>query len=230
MCIAQKYFEALESLVFPQTCLGCNRVLCGREISICLHCECRLPGTLFTGWDANPVERIFWGRVQLAQATALFFFHRDSLLQALFHRLKYKNAQKIGWFFGVQLGYELLISGRFESIEGLVAVPLHPNREKLRGYNQSHLICEGVSKVTKWPILQGLERKVHTASQTDKKRYERWINVGDIFEVIDASNLKNKHILLVDDVITTGATLEASAQELIQKGVRSVSIATVGMA
>jgi ComF family protein len=190
----------------------------------CLH---HLPHTHFTTQVDNPIEKIFWGRTRVQAATSLFFYSQDSILQELLHQLKYRGNQELGIQLGSFLGTALKNTSRFP-VDVLVPVPLHPSKEKSRGFNQATLICQGIAAVTGLPVCTTLLRKnTERSTQTKKNRAERLENMVGIFEATPPDQSKYKNILLVDDVITTGATLEACGQALLQAGERKLWIASV---
>jgi ComF family protein len=196
----------LLSLFFPQLCAGCNTPLVKGEDILCLNCLADLPKTNYVDGIDNPVALHFLGRVNISYATSFCHFDKGGRIQHLLHQLKYKGRKEIGY--------------------KIVPVPLHPRKERSRGYNQSIEICKGISESMKRPIISGnLIRQIHTSSQTHKGRYERWENVSGIFRVKDCDAFAGKHLLLVDDVITTGATLEACCHPLLDIPGVKVSIA-----
>jgi ComF family protein len=218
-------------LFLPLRCAGCDDALLAHERSLCLKCAEDLPLTRFHHDPGNPVERIFWGRLELASATAFLHFDKRGMVQHMLHRLKYKGDRAVGLELGRRMGREWMASPRFNAVERIIAVPLHPRKERQRGYNQSQVLVDGMREVWGLPAAgSGLLRVVRTPSQTRKGRLGRWLNVKDAFEVPHVSDLEGRHVLLVDDVVTTGATLEACATALLRiPGVR-VSIATVAFA
>jgi ComF family protein len=178
----------------------------------------------------NPVARIFWGRVRIEKAAAFSFYNRDSRIRHLIHNLKYKGIKDIGIELGKIYGLVLYNSGFTRDIDIILPVPLHPARERIRGFNQSYLISQGISSVAGIPVDSlSLIRVSRTSTQTKRSRYDRWKNVEGTFMLKDSSSLKGKHILLVDDVITTGSTIESCATELLRpEGVR-VSVAALAV-
>ncbi len=203
------WFDIL-NIVFPLYCPICGMPLYNRKEIICLNCEVKLPLTGFAKETGNQVEQLFWGRVPLLGATALFRFEKGSRYQSLLHLLKYKGRKDIGFFLGKLLGQELKDT-IYSSADVIIPVPLHPAKERKRGYNQSEIIAEGISHIMEIPInTTMLSRCINTASQTRKNRIERWENMKDVFHLhtIPEAGLR---VLLVDDVITTGATMEACA-------------------
>jgi ComF family protein len=190
-----------------------------------------LPHTNFARLANNPVEKFFWGRIPLESAYSQFYFSKEFLIQQLIHQLKYKGDTKIGFYLGEVMGKTLLSSSRFDSVDALIPLPLYPDREHKRGYNQAAVICDGMSAVMNIPVLNGAIIRQHaTETQTRKQRTERWENVKDSFKVARENELTGKHLLLVDDVVTTGATLEACGNIILQTGDVRLSIATLAYA
>jgi ComF family protein len=215
-------------LFFPHTCAGCGTDVIDHDQLLCLHCLNDLPATNFFNQPNNPVEQVFYGRVPVANAAAGYFFTKDSLLQNLIVQLKYRGNKQIGFYLGQLLGNILIKSDRFSDVTALVPLPLNPRREKNRGYNQATMLCNGISSVWKKPVIdKAVVRRVYTETQTHKGRISRWENMDGIFEVVNLSALENKHILLVDDVVTTGATLEACGSEILKVPGTTLSIATL---
>jgi ComF family protein len=175
----------------------------------------------------NPVEKSFYGRLNLQAAGSCFYFTKDSVMQYLLSELKYKQNISVGYYLGRLMGYELKMSERFSSIDLMIPMPLHPKKQKLRGYNQATIICKGIQSVWNKPISENaIIRNVFSSSQTLQDRIHRWENMQGIFMLKDQAQLIEKHLLLVDDVTTTGASLEAlgSVLEALQ-GVK-ISVAT----
>ena len=221
-------FQSLVNLIFPKLCRGCGNDLFGTEEVLCLQCIDKLPATNFHLHANNPVEKIFWGRLPLVSASSHFYFTKDSLLQHLLHAFKYKNAVEIGLYFGRCMGRSFLQSNRFNNIDALIPLPLHPRKEKKRGYNQATVLCEGIAEITKVPVLKTAVIKPRsTQTQTHKDRVGRWQNIEGKFLLADVAPIANKHVLLVDDVVTTGATLESCGQQLLNIEGLQLSIATL---
>ena len=175
----------------------------------------------------NPVEKTFWGRLPLQAATAHYYFTKQSLVQHILHQLKYKGNRELGWQLGRIMGIQLLQSGRFQA-DALVPLPLFPDRERKRGYNQSALLCEGIAEILRIPVWQdAVIRPLYTSTQTRKGRMERWKNMEGKFLLADAQRLRQHKILLVDDVITTGATLEACGAVILQAEGVELSVAAL---
>ena len=213
--------------MYPHYCAVCGSMLCRNENTLCLACYIELPRTGFHHDPENEVSRLFWGRVQLKNATAFMYFSKTSRYRQILHELKYKGQQDTGQEMGRIFGTALRGTS-FTDVDMIHPVPLHPSKQKKRGYNQSELIARGISEVTNIPLETCLIRKVTgSATQTRKARYERWENVKDIFKVDKPQAIRNKHILLVDDVITTGATIEACASSLLAEEGVTVSVASL---
>jgi len=225
------YANAFSELFFPRVCRGCGEHLSEHEAEVCGSCLRSLPRTGFESVDDNLVSQMFWGRVKIEKAASLYYYRKGELLQKLLHKLKYRGIYQIGEVFGIQIGTFLLRAGFTTGIDMIIPVPLHKIKHRERGYNQSEHIAEGISEIVNIPVVAGnLVRTVHSASQTRKSRFERWENVSSIFAVRNPGMLKGKHILLIDDVVTTGATLEACARTLMKVKDVKVSIATIGYA
>ncbi len=215
-------------LFFPHICAGCGTDIINKESPLCLRCLHDLPVTNFHLHANNPVEKTFWGRIPLVAGTAFTYFTKDSLVQELLHQLKYKGNKDIGIFLGQLVGQRIKISNRFTDIDLLLPLPLFAARQKKRGYNQAALICEGMSAAMQVPIAaEALTRLSATETQTKKNRTQRWQNMEGRFFARDTGTLSGKHILLVDDVVTTGATLEACGQEILTVKNTRLSIATL---
>ena len=211
--------------------MACGNSLFKNEETICTLCCYHLPKTNFHLLKDNSVSKLFWGRVKIESAASYYFFQKESKTQKLIHQLKYQKQKEIGIYLGKQYGYELMKSEFFNTIEVIVPVPLHQKKLKKRGYNQSELFAKGLSQSMQVEInTDALFRAINTESQTKKTKDNRWENVKDIFQIKNAEHLQNKHILLVDDVVTTGATIEACASMLLTIEGAKVSIATIACA
>lgn len=179
----------------------------------------------------NPISRVFWGRVKLNAATSFLFFNKGGNVQELMHALKYKNKKEVGIYLGELLGQEIKNSPLFNHIDLVIPVPLHPKKYRKRGFNQSEVIAIGINNVIRAKIdPTSFVRMVNTDSQTRKSRYNRWENVKGVFGILNEDQISGKHILLVDDVLTTGATLEACAATLLNVENTTVSVATLAYA
>lgn len=220
--------SAFSHLFYPQLCAGCRDEIQSEGQLLCLRCLHELPVTSFHLHAGNPVEKIFWGRVPIRSAASHAFFTKDSIIQVLLHALKYKSKKEVGIFFGERIGNEFQNSNRFFHIDAIIPVPLHPQKQRKRGYNQAEVIAEGIKNIMQIPLMTDiLCRSGSTDTQTHKNRIERWDNMSGKFQVRHPHRISGLHLLLVDDVVTTGATLEACANALLQIRDTSVSIATV---
>ncbi len=226
-----RWLRDAADLFVPRRCSACDRPLMATEPALCLPCVMDLPHTGMHLQEGNRVERLFQGKVPVEAAAALLRFDRGGRAQRMLHRLKYQGDQAVGLALGRWMGEALRSSPRFTTVDHVMAVPLHPARMRQRGYNQSQVLVDGIREV--WPLPEpnkGLLRVVPTSSQTRKGRLDRWNNVKGAFEPGDARELTGAHVLLVDDVITTGATLEGCIHALrVVPGLR-VSVCTAATA
>jgi len=209
--------NSLLHILFPHVCDGCGSDIVDEGSSLCMKCITEMPETNFHLHANNPVEKIFWGRLPIISATAQYYFVKESLMQRLMHQLKYKGNKELGKQLGRLMGYELQKTNRFNKPDYLIPLPLFASKEKRRGYNQATVLCEGIAEVMNIEIARDvIVRTQHTETQTKKGRIERWQNMEGKFEMMKPGKIQNKNILLVDDVITTGATLEACGHELLK--------------
>jgi len=214
-------------LLFPHVCSGCGSDMLNKESLLCMRCIDAMPETNFEIHANNPVEKKFWGRLPFQQATAQYYFIRESLMQRLMHQFKYKKNKELGTQLGRMMGESLKKSNRF-TIDALIPLPLFPAKEKKRGYNQATILCEGIAESLQVPVLSDvIIRSQHTDTQTKKGRIERWQNMEGKFVLAKPGAIANKRVLLVDDVVTTGATLEACALELLKGKNVELSIAAL---
>ncbi|MBX9892116.1 MAG: ComF family protein [Chitinophagaceae bacterium] len=220
--------QDLRSLLFPHYCFGCGTDALPYDTSLCARCQLSLPETGFFQQTDNPVAASFIGRIPIVQAGAGYFYTKESLLQELLQQLKYKQQPVIGKVLGRYIGYMLAESPLYASIDVLLPLPLNAKKLHIRGYNQAAEICTGISEVWQKPVLTHvLERTMHTETQTNKNRLSRWQNMQGSFRVWDTAAIQGKHVLLVDDVITTGATLEACGEIILAVPDTQLSIAAV---
>jgi ComF family protein len=218
----------LFNLLFPELCHSCGEQIVHGEEMICTHCLYDLPYTDFHTFSDNAVARLFWGRMMCSNAMAMLYFRKGTKAQNLIHRLKYKSQPGLGLFLGRLLGERLLASGNYMDPEMIIPVPLHARKERARGYNQSQSIADGMASVLGIPVANAqLIRHRETPSQTKKGRYHRFENMQSVFSVPNPENISYKHILLVDDIITTGSTLEACGTTLLKSGAAKLSIVAV---
>jgi ComF family protein len=218
------------NLFFPNLCVVCNHHLVNQEELICTKCLYNLPKTNFHKAIDNPVSQLFWGRTKVEYATAYFTFNKGSRYQHMMHKFKYHGNKEIGFVLGRSFGNQIRNSV-FSEIDVIIPVPLHKSKLKKRGYNQSEWIGKGLSEALHKPLdTKSFIRAVATETQTRKSRFERWKNVENIFKITNTEALEGKHILMVDDVVTTGSTLEACANVLLELDGVKVSIATLAVA
>jgi ComF family protein len=223
MSILNDFFH----LFYPNLCAGCSKTLVKNEKYICTNCLYHLPRTNFHKTADNPAAQMFWGRVPIVNVTSFYYFKKGSLVQKIMHRIKYKGEKETGKELGRLLGSELLNTD-FVNVSAIIPVPLTKERLRIRGYNQSEWIAMGISAVLNKPLItNALYRRKAKSSQTQKNRYDRWLNTDEGFDIQNIETVKDKHVLLVDDIVTTGATLEACANILYNNGVKQISIATL---
>ena len=223
----------LVALFFPQACLACTEPLVAGEQHLCTGCRTELPYTDYHLLPAaqNPLGRRFWGKLPVVHVVSYLRFLRHGRVQQLLHQLKYQGQEQVGRALGQLYGAELLASGLGAEFEVVVPVPLHRRKLARRGYNQADAFAEGLAAALPGQrASHALRRTEHTDSQTRKSRAERWQNVAAVFEVAQPASVVGRHVLLVDDVLTTGATLEACGGALLAAGARAVSIATIACA
>lgn len=223
--MVKAWYDALVHVFYPSLCFGCNNELIQGNQFICLHCQTELGPTQFECIRDNPVEKLFWGRAEIKFAASAFYYLDKTPLQQIIHQIKYRQEKELGIHMGEVMGIKG--SGLLTEFETdlCIPMPLHPRKEYKRGYNQASLLCEGIFKQTGIPFNEKvLVRNENTRTQTKKSRTERWENVANVFDIIDSSIIKNKHVVLVDDVITTGASTEACSHTLLQHGAKTVGI------
>lgn len=215
-------------LFFPHVCVGCGSDILDEKHLLCLRCVSDLPVTNFFDQPGNPVEGSFYGKIPVRNAGAAYFFTKNSLVETLVYELKYRGNKEIGFYLGRLMAGYLVNNKRFGNIDLLVPLPLNPKRQKKRGYNQATALCDGIASVWNMPVEnKAVVRTINSETQTHRGRVERWQNMQGIFSVVEPELLKNKHILLVDDVVTTGASLEACGQEILRVPATTLSIATM---
>jgi len=216
------------NIFFPITCLNCGEQLNGKEDLVCLECRFEFSLLDFSNQTNNSLEQVFEGRVNIQFATSLLRYERKGIAQHLIHQLKYKGKEELGVFFGKWLGSDLLNCERCPQFDFIIPVPLHEKRLKVRGYNQVTKFGQEISTILQVPYNESiLKRKLDSKTQTSKLRVERFNDLKEKFFINDFVTFKNKHVLLVDDVLTTGATIEACVIKLQEiEGVK-VSLATI---
>jgi ComF family protein len=220
----------LLNLFFPKVCLGCQNHLTDNELHICTQCRHQLPLTNFHFDSSNAVHKMMYGRVKLEQATALLHFSKKGIVQQLMHNLKYRNHEVIGQFLGEWLGEELKHSEAYKAIDVVVPVPLHKTRQKQRGYNQVDKFGKALATALNADYNSDTLIKISaTKTQVFKDRLKRSSNSEANFTISNQDTLKHKHVLLVDDIITTGATIEACANALFTIEGLQLSVATMAI-
>ena len=225
------YLSAFVYLLFPDSCLACSGVIEQGEEFICSICRVSFPRTDFHLYKENSLAEKFWGKTNVEYAIAYLFFKKESSVQNMLHYLKYKNTPKLGHILGNWYGQELLDNDFYKKFDVIIPIPLHPKKLKKRGYNQSACFGEGLAEVWQIPHLEnGIKKVTNTISQTKKSRIERYNNMKEGFVVSNPKEIKDRNILLVDDVVTTGATLEVCVNLLLESGAKTVSIATIAVA
>jgi ComF family protein len=227
----KSYSSALLSMVFPNLCVVCANHLLAHEKGICKPCENHLPITNYHLMASNAVERIFWGRVKIEYAASHIFYRKGENSQKILASIKYKGNKVLGERMGELMGESLTQAHWHNQVDCIVPVPLHPKKMKSRGFNQCEVIAKGLSKTTKIPTdFQLLKRLSHTETQTRKARFDRFTNMSHAFGINTEKKISPKHFLLIDDVVTTGGTLEACASQLLTIPNAKVSILTLGYA
>jgi ComF family protein len=215
-------------LFYPRVCMACGTSLLRAEDVICTHCELQLPKTDYHLWPDNPVVKTFYGRADIHSASVRYHYKKGGNVQNLLHNFKYRKQSSIGVKIGRDYGKELMFSPDFQSVDYIIPVPLHYKKLKLRGFNQSERFAFGLGESMNGKLeVNNLIRTVHTSTQTKKSRWERWLNVSSIFELKNPDKLQNKHILLVDDVITTGSTIEGCLNVLSKVEGIQLSVAAI---
>ena len=209
------WIDDLLQLFYPRLCILCEKQLTEDEQYVCLHCFCDLPRTNYHKRLHNPTVKLFAGTLLLNKVITFLLFEKDGKVQRLIHAIKYMNNKQLAKYLGRIAAIEMQTDGLFKGIDLLIPVPLHPKKQRKRGYNQAEWIAKGIETICQCPIENDvLFREIDTDSQTRKTIYERHRNVEEIFSLKNADSLKDKHVLLIDDVITTGATLNACIKTL----------------
>lgn len=227
----QEIWDGFLHLLYPELCVACGEDLPASGGCFCFRCQLKVVSSDMYRVRDNEFTGRFWGRMNVESGAALYYFSRKNPVQRALHLLKYHNKPEIAVKIGREFGRKLKDSNLFNSVEAIVPVPLHPKKERLRGYNQSAMFAKGIAETMDAPLIRdALVRKIYTETQTRKKRMERFQNVGDVFVVKNASPLTGRHVLLVDDVLTTGATLEVCGQAILSLPGTRISLATIAIA
>ncbi len=217
------------ALIYPEECRGCGGALAVSEEVICSHCRIKLP---YTGFHLSPTDnalhKVFWGRVPVQLAVAYLLYQEKSRVQRLLHQLKYRGQEEIGEVLGKWMGNSLQENAAFIDIDVVVPVPLHKSKLSQRGYNQVTEFSNALANALQVVVAEtALQKNKAVGTQTKKNRKDRWEAMRQLYAIRNAEAIKGKHVLLVDDVVTTGATLEACADLLLKNGARAVSVAAI---
>lgn len=228
---SKSYINSLINLFFPHCCIICGIPLMQSEDFLCMHCHATLPRTHFDSLIDNPVERMFYGKAKIEKASSFLYYQRGSEIKKIIYQLKYAGRKEIGEIIGKYMATEISSSGFFDDIDIIIPLPLHRNRLNKRGYNQSEWIAKGISTITHIPINNNIVMRVKDVdSQTHKTTFDRWKNVQQIFSLAQPELIKDMHILLVDDVLTTGATILSCATTIQKAENVKVSVLTLAVA
>lgn len=224
-----KTLKNILSLFYPRLCIGCGEALQQHEEHLCLHCRMHLPETNFHQHADNPLIYIFAGRVRVQEVASLLYYRKGNAVQHILHALKYSGKKELGAFLGEYYGKQLVKEPRFQSVDYIIPIPLHPKKQRKRGYNQSEWIAKGLSAGMGKPYRTDvLARAQFTETQTRKSRFSRWENVKEVFVATGDETVQGKHLLVCDDVLTTGATMEAAISQL--QTIPGVTISVVTLA
>lgn len=224
-------FGEILSVLFPNNCSACEQPLARGETVVCTSCLTALPYTDYHVYPDNPVEKLFWGRAPLKAGTALFYFNKGNRVQRLMHQLKYYKDTDVGLTIGRMIGARIKGNTRFSDIDRVVPVPLHPKKLKKRGFNQAELIARGISEESGIVLdTESLFRAVNNPTQTRKSRFDRYRNVSGVFQLKNFDPKSCRHVLLVDDVVTTGSTLESCITAFQKTGYTEVSLCVAACA
>lgn len=230
MPVRTSFGKRIMDFFFPRECVVCGSRLAASSNVICMTCNLRLPRT---GFQLHPKEndmaRLFWGLIPVENAAALFYYLPNSDTSAIIRQLKYNGNRGCGYEMGRIMAYDFIDHGFFDGIDAIIPIPVSRDRKIERGYNQSQIIAAGVASVTGLPVISNAVKRQHFhESQTQKHFLERKENVKDAFKLNDGSKIKGRHLLIIDDVVTTGATVTACAEELLKGGAKSFSILSIG--
>lgn len=224
-------FRDFIDLFYPSLCICCNQRLIAQEYFLCLECLYSLPFTNHFEIKENSLNKLFYGRFSIENIVCLGYFSKGGKFQKIIHEIKYKNNKDLAVYIGQRCGNKLKESYFIKDIDYIVPVPLHPNRLKRRGYNQSLLLAQGISEITCLPIIDNnLIRLKDNDSQTTKNKTERLKNIAEIFTIQDKNLFKDKHILIIDDVITTGSTIEICVKTILEESNTLISVFCVAQA
>lgn len=225
------WFKHLLDIIYPRSCEACGESLLGGENLICVKCLIDLPRTNSHIIEKESISNKFWGKIPVSNTISYLKFSKKGKVQKLLHELKYRNKPEVGKFLGQLYGTDLKAIKFEKNIDLIIGVPLHPTKLIQRGYNQADCIAEGLSVALDIPFDTAVVKRItHTSSQTKKSRFERFQNVKNIFDVIDVEKIKDKRIAIIDDVLTTGSTIESLAATLLNEGCKDISVITIATA
>lgn len=223
------WIKDLFYLFYPRVCEVCNRPLVTGEDYLCTKCIADLPKTRCSS-ETNKTHELFAGRFEFNKAYSFMYYNRDSQYAQLFYKLKYMHKSSIGFKLGKSMGYEIRNKELFPNIDYIIPIPLHWKRKYKRGYNQSEIICNGISSIINVPVNSlFLKRKQNNITQTKNQKWSRFSNVEGIFEIYNPDNIRNSKLLIVDDIITTGATIESICNSIPKELNCKINIASVGI-
>lgn len=229
--IINTLWQPLGDLLFPKFCAACDQTIIANEFVLCFECRHNLPFTKMEQLNDNEAQIKFLTKLPLAKAASMLYFVEEGLVREMMHRLKYQNRPEIGNLLGLLLARQFNKVKWFNDIDALIPVPLFHKKQNLRGYNQAETISEGIAEFTGLPVWNDVVFRIkNTASQTQKNRKERQENVHDAFILKKPNKLRNKHILLIDDVLTTGATMASCGQAILSATPCTLSLATAAIA
>ncbi len=224
------FWMSLRRLFYPRVCVLCHLALVKSEKHLCVYCLKKLPKARLVDPTENAVFKVFRGRIPLGQAGAFLVFRSGGITRQLLHEIKYRDNRNLAVWMGEMYGEELLKSG-IKPADCIIPVPLHRKKQKQRGYNQSEAFAQGLGAKMNIPVnTTALQRRTFTQTQTRKSRWDRWRNVEDVFFISNPEEIKGKSIMLVDDVVTTGATMEACARTLQLAGAQRIDIHSIAYA
>lgn len=223
--------NGLLDVLFPRHCPVCGGTLLSHEMHICTSCIFDIPRTRYHLQNFNAMEQLFAGKALIEKASGFFFYEKGNPYANILHHIKYRNKPKMGQYIASMFARELLQDNCFNNIDAIIPVPLHYSKMTKRGYNQSAYIAQGFADVLNIPVYDNIIFACRNhESQTNKGIYERWLNTQGIFNAKNTCLIENKHVLIVDDVVTTGATLLSATQSISQVPGIKISLASLGVA